>query len=65
MQEVAFLKRVSPTKYEVQPGFVPHMRVPGAVYVNESLSGLILEELQHDVQSGVSEAEAYSLGLCL
>jgi hypothetical protein len=37
-EEVAFVTEASPTKLIVAEGFVPNMRVPGEVYVNETLA---------------------------
>lgn len=34
-------------EFEIKPGFVPNMRVPGAFYVNDRLKALVFEELQH------------------
>ena len=34
-EERAYVSAVSPTKLVVAKGFVPNMRVPGEIYVNE------------------------------
>lgn len=51
-QEVAFIRQLGPVKYEVSPGFVPGMHVPGTFYVNDALKGLLFEELQQAVVRG-------------
>jgi tRNA-splicing ligase RtcB len=45
-QEVRFIRRVSPVKYEIDLGFVPNMRVPGTCYVNKDLEPLLFDELK-------------------
>ena len=45
-EEIAFLEKISPTKYRVNIGFVPNMRVPADVLVNEPLEKLLLTELK-------------------
>ena len=45
-QEVAFIRRVSAVQCEVDPGFVPNMRVPGRFYVNAELEALLFDELR-------------------
>ena len=52
MQELKFIRRVGPVQYEIAPGFVPHMRVPGRCYVNSDLEGLIFDELKAYCNSG-------------
>ncbi|KAG2446890.1 hypothetical protein HYH02_008046 [Chlamydomonas schloesseri] len=51
-EEVAFIRQLGPVKYEVAPGFVPGMHVPGTFYVNDALKGLLFEELQQAVVRG-------------
>lgn len=46
MQELKFIRRISPVQFEIAQGFVPNMRVPGTCYVNAALEGLIFDELQ-------------------
>lgn len=48
-QEKAFIDQVGPVKYNIKEGFVPGMRVPGTVYVNDRLAPLLFEELQQAV----------------
>jgi hypothetical protein len=43
---------VSAVQCEVDPGFVPHMRVPGRFYVNADLEALLFEELRAFASSG-------------
>ena len=47
-----FIKRISPTQYEIAQGFVPNMRVPGICYVNSALEGLLFDELKAYSSSG-------------
>ncbi|DBA67395.1 hypothetical protein WJX79_001447 [Trebouxia sp. C0005] len=47
-----FIEQEDDTKYKVNLGFVPKMRVPGYFYVNDRLKSLIFEELQHACQRG-------------
>ncbi|DBB03997.1 TPA: hypothetical protein ACH3X1_013059 [Trebouxia sp. C0004] len=47
-----FIEQEDDTKYKVNLGFVPNMRVPGYFYVNDRLKSLIFEELQHACQRG-------------
>ena len=50
-EELAFLTRISPTKYMVEPGFVPNMKVPAEIIVNDDLQTLLVQEL-HDTCCG-------------
>jgi len=45
-EEKKYIRKVSETRYEIEKGFVPNMRVDGAFYVNESLEELVFEELR-------------------
>lgn len=47
-----FIEQEDNTRYKVNLGFVPNMRVPGYFYVNDRLKSLIFEELQHACQRG-------------
>jgi len=51
-QERQFIEQLSPYHYRINPGFVPGMHVPGVVYVNNRLQGLLFEELQAACQRG-------------
>lgn len=44
--------QVSETKWRIDKGFVPNMRVPGYFYVNSALEPLILDELRAHVGRG-------------
>ena len=44
-EEISYIKKISETKYEISPGFVPNMTVPGYFYVNNALKDLIFGEL--------------------
>ena len=52
MQAKQFIEQEDNTRYKVNLGFVPNMRVPGYFYVNDRLKDLIFEELQHACQRG-------------
>ena len=52
IQACKFIEQENDTKYKVNLGFVPNMRVPGYFYVNDRLKSLIFEELQHACQRG-------------
>lgn len=41
-----YIEQETPFKYRILPGFVPNMRVPGEVYVNDALRRLLLDELK-------------------
>ena len=45
-EDMKYLKRVSPWKFEISPGFVGNMKVPGVFYVNAQLEQLIFDELR-------------------
>lgn len=45
-EELEFIEKLSPYCLRIKPGFVPNMRVPGIVYVNEALEGVIFDELK-------------------
>ncbi|CAD7703767.1 unnamed protein product [Ostreobium quekettii] len=51
-QEKSFIERVSPCQYVVRKGFVNNMNVEGTFYVNDSLKGLLFEELQQFCEKG-------------
>lgn len=51
-QEKAFIERLSPNHYRINVGFVPNMRVPGIVYVNDQLDELLFDELKAAVDRG-------------
>ena len=57
-EELAFLKRISDTRYQVQVGFVPNMKVPAEIIVNSDLETLLVQELHDTCCSGpYSEAD--------
>ncbi len=45
-EELAFLERISDTRYQVQVGFVPNMKVPAEIIVNSDLQTLLVQELR-------------------
>ena len=51
-QECSYIEQLTPYKYRIKPGFVPNMRVPGVVYVNDRLKDLLFEELEVACQRG-------------
>ena len=51
-EELKYLKRITPWKYEISKGFVPNMKVNGTFYVNSVLEELVLDELQHHCTAG-------------
>ena len=52
VQAKQYIEQEDDTRYKVNIGFVPKMRVPGYFYVNDRLKSLIFEELQHACQRG-------------
>ena len=44
-EERAYLEQLSPTRWRIGRGFVPNMRVPGMIYINGALEGLVFSEL--------------------
>lgn len=51
-EEMTFIKRISPWKYQIDIGFVPNMLTEGYFYVNKPLEDLMFEELQSHCQAG-------------
>mmetsp|Transcript_6795 Transcript_6795/g.10084 ORF Transcript_6795/g.10084 Transcript_6795/m.10084 type:complete len:590 (+) Transcript_6795:256-2025(+) len=51
-EELAYLTKLSPTRYQIKKGFVPNMNVPAEVVVNETLEKLLLEELKEGIDGG-------------
>jgi tRNA-splicing ligase RtcB len=51
-EEMAFIQQTSSCRYEIRPGFVPNMRVPGSFYVNSVLKDLMFSELQDHCSHG-------------
>ena len=51
-EELGYLTKISPTRYQVSTGFVPNMKVNAEVIVNDDLEQLLLEELKNSVTSG-------------
>lgn len=45
-EEMRFIERVDSTRFRVNVGFVPNMRVPGTFYANASLEKLLFDELR-------------------
>ena len=44
--ELGYIVRVSPVLHRIKVGFVPGMRVPGLLVLNDSLKALVLTELE-------------------
>lgn len=51
-EEMQYIKRVTPYKFEIAKGFVPNMNVKGSFYVNSALEHLMLDELRSACESG-------------
>nr|WCZ58751.1 RNA-splicing ligase RtcB [Seculamonas ecuadoriensis] len=51
-QELEFIEEITPTKYKINMGFVPNMRVPGYFYINSHLRSLMWDELEQFTQTG-------------
>ena len=51
-----FIKRKTPWKFDIEPGFVPGMNVPGSFYINKDLEELILGELRNIAAQANKEA---------
>ena len=51
-EELTYLAKLSPTRYQVKKGFVPNMKVDAEVIVNDDLEQLLLEELKQSVGEG-------------
>lgn len=51
-EEMTYIKKLTPWKYEIAKGFVPNMNVEGTFYVNDALIGLVTDELKHHCVSG-------------
>lgn len=51
-EELTYLSKLSPTRYQVKKGFVPNMKVDAEVIVNDDLELLLLEELKQSVGEG-------------
>ena len=45
-EECAFIKKLTPYKYEINEGFVNGMNCKGTFYVNSALEGLVFDELE-------------------
>lgn len=45
-EELSYLRKTAPCKYQIDVGFVPNMRAPGTFFVNEKLAPLVKSELQ-------------------
>ncbi len=50
--DMKFIRRLTPWKFEIDRGFVGHMNVPGTFYVNSALEELMFDELRSHCQSG-------------
>jgi len=51
-EDCQYIRRVTPWKFEIDVGFVPHMRVPGSFYVNSALEELMFDELKMHCTAG-------------
>ena len=50
-EEKQLIRKIDDYTYHIEVGFVPYMRVPGQLFLNESLTELILEELEQFIDS--------------
>ena len=57
-EELSYLRRISPTRYQVSLGFVPNMKVPAEIIVNNDLQTLLVQELRDACCDPKSEAGA-------
>ena len=55
-EEQAFLEQVAPCQWQIKPGFVPGMRVPGTFYVNPALQSLLFGELEQYCRASARQA---------
>jgi tRNA-splicing ligase RtcB len=51
-EDMKYIRRITPWKFEIDIGFVPNMIVPGAFYVDDALEDLVLGELQQHCSAG-------------
>jgi tRNA-splicing ligase RtcB len=51
-EEMSFIKRVTPWKFEIDEGFVQGMNCKGSFYVNSALEDLMFEELRCSCSAG-------------
>lgn len=51
-EEMSYIRRTTPNKFEIDIGFVPNMRVPGSFYVNSALEQLMFDELRTSCSGG-------------
>eukprot|EP00168_Porphyra_purpurea_P016550 TRINITY_DN5396_c0_g1_i1.p1 TRINITY_DN5396_c0_g1~~TRINITY_DN5396_c0_g1_i1.p1 ORF type:complete len:462 (+),score=137.64 TRINITY_DN5396_c0_g1_i1:24-1388(+) len=51
-EEMAYVSRLDDTSYEIRPGFVEGMRVPGRFFVNPQLEKLVFGELELACERG-------------
>jgi len=51
-EEMAYVSRLDDTSYEIRPGFVDGMRVPGRFFVNPQLEKLVFGELELACERG-------------
>lgn len=61
-EELTYLTKLSPTRYQVKKGFVPNMKVDAEVIVNDDLEQLLLEELKQSAGEGGGSSGAGSRG---
>lgn len=50
-EELSYLTKVTPYRYDISIGFVPNMRVPGTFFVNEDLAPLVKAELEKSAKT--------------
>lgn len=51
-EEMKYIHRETPTRFRIDKGCVPNMRVEGAFYVNSKLEQLMFDELKQHITAG-------------
>ena len=51
-EDMKYIKKITPWKYEISEGFVTGMNCKGSFYVNSALEELIIDELRCSCNSG-------------
>lgn len=51
-EDMKYIRRLTPWKFQIQRGFVPGMNCEGYFYVNSALEELMFDELRHHCSSG-------------
>jgi tRNA-splicing ligase RtcB len=59
-EEMRYIRKVGPCRFEIAKGFVSNMKVPGVFYVNEQLEHLMFEVTARSEQLFVCCSQAQS-----